>query len=138
MENITTVFFEAAWDASVVPLASEATLFALLAFDKGNLPVLLAVAIIGAVIGQLFNWWVGTLLKRVQMQNKLNISQDYYAKSARLFNYYGVFLLLLCWFSLFNVIVVIAGFLGTRLRIMLPLVIIAEVGYYLLPLFLTQ
>lgn len=127
MNHYLHVFFESIWAASIVPFSSHATFFAMKSFGGFNLPMAAALAIAGAILGQCFNWLVG----RAMANYKKSVShQAWYGRVSVLFTQYGVFLLVFCWIPLGNLLVVLAGLLNARLRIVLPLVAVGELYHY--------
>jgi membrane protein YqaA with SNARE-associated domain len=126
------VFLEALHTASIVPLAHEPTLYAMKAFGTYSLHAPVALAIIGATLGQIFNWYVGRLLLYYEHKGKFRINPHHYERTRTLFNTYGIFLLLLSWMTLCNLLVVLAGFLNIPLKKALPLVFAGTAAHYLL------
>jgi len=131
MDHYSRILFESAWSASIIPFSSEATLSAMQSFGGFNLPLAVALSVVGATAGMSFNWFLGKMLFRLHQEKKtFNVSEYWYARVAALFNKYGVFLLLLSWLPLLKFVVVIAGFLNTRYRFVLPLVILGHLFSY--------
>jgi membrane protein YqaA with SNARE-associated domain len=64
MNNYLNVFIEAAHKASLIPFASEATLYAMKSFGSYNIQLAIILAIAGATLGQMLNWAAGRLLVR--------------------------------------------------------------------------
>jgi len=124
------IFLESAWVASIIPMSSEPTFFAMKAFGGYDMAIPFLLAIAGATLGQSLNWLVGKMLLRLEKNKKLNISDYWYHRVAGLFNQYGIFLLLLSWVPLCNLLVVLAGFVGTKPKIVLPLIIIGQAAHY--------
>jgi len=127
-EDDVNILLESAWKASIIPFGNDATFFAMKSFGNYDMAVPFLLAVIGATIGQMFNWWIGTILLR--HKDKLKINEHWYAKVSKLFNRYGVFLLLFSWAPLCNLLVVIAGFVGAKPKIVLPLIIIGQAFNY--------
>lgn len=136
MDIYFRVLYESAWVASVLPFSSEATFFAMRSFGGFNMPLAAALSVAGATIGMSFNWLLGRLLYNLhQKKHTFHISESWYKRVAELFNKYGVFLLLFSWAPLLKFVVVIAGFLNTRYRFVLPLIVIGHIfsyGYFVL------
>ena len=124
------VFYEAAWGNSLIPLASEATFLTLKSFGGFNMPLAAALAVFGATLGQTFNWILGTLLLSLHHQGMFRVSDYWYNKISYLFNTYLIFMLFFSWAPLCKVMLLIAGFLDTRLRFVLPLVIAGQIFNY--------
>ncbi len=135
MGHYLSVFFESAWVASVVPMGSEPSFFAMLAFGSFSMLPAWIAAVSGATLGHVFNWYVGKLFLKIGEKSKKPLNQQFYAKAQGYFRKYGIFLLLFSWVTLMNLVVVAAGIFKVRLKTVLTLVIIgqaAHYGYYLL------
>ena len=129
------ILFESAWVASIIPFSSEPTFFAMKAFGGFNMPLATALAILGASGGMALNWAIGRFLIRFKNSGIFKISDDDYAYGAHMFNRYGIVLLLISWMPLCNLLAVIAGFLGTKPKVALALLMVGEMfnyGRYLL------
>ena len=122
------IFLESAWKASIIPLGNDTTFFAMKAFGNYNMTTPFLLSITGAMLGQLFNWLVGRFL--VGHKARMKVSDYWQNRVSTLFNKYGIFLLLFSWVPLCNLIVVLAGFVGTRIKIVLPLVMAGQIFYY--------
>jgi membrane protein YqaA with SNARE-associated domain len=126
--NDFPIFFQSAWKASIIPLGQDTAFFAMKAFGNYDMTFPLVLAVVGATIGQMFNWYIGKWLIAHRAQMKIN---DYWLnRVSSLFNKYGIFLLLFSWAPLCNFFVVLAGFVGTKPKIVLPLIIIGQAAYY--------
>jgi len=130
MDHYFDVFFEALWTASVVPFSTDATYAAMNAFGGFDMRVPFALAVTGASIGQVFNIVVGKFLLTLHQKGQLHVSEKWYGRISQNFNKYGIFLLLFSWVSFLKVLVVVAGFVGTRIRFALPLIIIGQIYHY--------
>lgn len=130
MEHYLHVFLESAWVASIIPLSSEPSFSAMKAFGGFNMMLAFALAVAGATVGQLFNWLIGQFLLKLKNNGTFKLPDQHYAYAAFMFNRYGVFLLFFSWAPLCNLIVVAAGFLGARPKIVLPLVIAGQIFNY--------
>ena len=127
-------FIESAHTASIIPLSSETAYFAMLAFGNYDMAMPFALAVAGATIGQTFNWWLGTVIHTLWLKRKQHPTETQYHKATQFFSRYGIWLLVFCWMPLLNFVPVIAGFLGTRLKIALPLVAAGLAVHYGSPL----
>jgi membrane protein YqaA with SNARE-associated domain len=135
MEFYFKVFYEAAWSNSIIPFASEATYMALKLFGGYNLPGVCLLAVIGATLGQMFNWYVGKLLFRLHKNSSLHLSEYWYNKISYLFNKYALFILLFTWAPLCKLFPILAGFLNARMGFVLSLVMLGQIYYYASQLF---
>jgi membrane protein YqaA with SNARE-associated domain len=130
MEQAFTIFHEALWNASIIPFSHEATLAAMAGFGGFDLTIPTLFAIAGGTLGQMLNLMIGMFVLRFYIAGKLHVSEYWYNKCAQLFNKYGVWLLIFSWVSILKILVVFAGFLGTRPRFALPLILIGQVYHY--------
>ena len=130
MDHYFQVFYEAAWSASIIPLSSDATFTAMQLFGGYDMRFAAMLAVTGATLGQIFNLMVGRFLLTFHKRNLLHVSDYWYARISTLFNKYGVFLILFSWVSIMKVVLVLAGFLDTRIRFVLPLIVIGQLYHY--------
>lgn len=127
MNDLLTIFIEAAHSNSIVPLASEATLYAMQAFGEKSLLFPVAAAIAGGIVGQTFNWWLGTKLMKLP---SAPTDKPLYHTLKNAFNRYGFFLLFFAFAPLCNILVVAAGMFNTPLKRTLPLVVAGLIVHY--------
>jgi len=126
-DHFVQIFLEALHDASVVPMASEAAIYAMKSFGGFDMNTAVAAAIMGGMFGNTFNWWLGKMLMRLPSSPK---THRIYLKLQTLFNQYGFFLLFFAFVPLMNILVVAAGMFGTPLKKVLPLVALGLCYYY--------
>jgi membrane protein YqaA with SNARE-associated domain len=130
MNHYLNIFFEAFHTASLVPFSSEATLAAMKAFGGFELwPAVLAGAA-GGVLAQWLNWLIGHWLRARRPVGGWHMDEALLGKASAFFHRYLVWLLLGSWLTMGNVLVLVAGFLGVRLGVMLPLVAVGYVARY--------
>ncbi len=127
VSNILSCFFEAAHKASIIPFASDATIYAMKAF--GNFPMLwpIAAAIVGAACGHSFNWWLGNMIMKLPAAPT---NQKTYRLLAEYFKTYGFPALLLAPLPLGNILVIAGGMLGVSYKKTMLMVITALFWYY--------
>lgn len=149
MNNLLHIFIESTWSANAVslvlngfnfllsffnegksplPLPAEATLIAMKYFGYRPMTVPVAVAIAGAMTGQVFNWIIGLWLWK--HRNKLHIGPDRYERIATLFRKYGIFLLFFSWAPILNLLPILAAFTRAPTLPTLTLVLLGEVYAY--------
>jgi len=128
MNNYLNVFIESFHISSFIPLPTESTIFAMKAFGGFNMYLAVAMAVAGGVLAQMLSWFIGYALLRLRKKDGWNIPESVYERACYFFRKYALFLLLLSWATLGNVLVVIAAFLGTKPRTAFPLIFI---GYLL-------
>ncbi len=124
------VLLESAWTASIIPMSSEPTYFAMQSFGGYDMHKAFALAVFGSSCGQLFNWLIGKFLFSLKNKGAFKLDERWYQRVNFLFNRYGVFTLFFCWAPLCNVLVAVSGFINTRLTIVLPLVVLGEMFNY--------
>lgn len=130
------IFTENIWRASLVPMGSNATLYAMKLFGGYNMPLAVLLAITGGMIGQTLNLLVGYGLLYLRTKGILRVNEKAYNSAQKSFYKYYVFCLLLFgWAAGGNVLVAIAGFLGARMIMVLPLVAVGYIVNYGLLLF---
>lgn len=135
MNPYLSVFLESLWVASLFPFSQQPTFFAMQGFGGFNMQLAAVLAFAGSLTGLCMNYAVGALLLSQYRKGRFNMPEGLHEKASRIFNRYLVFLLLLGWFTIFNYIPVIAGFLAVPLRIALPLMVVGQAGYYAFYLF---
>ena len=127
MDNLLTIAIEAAHRASLVPFASEATIYAMKSF--GTSPMWLPV--IAAIAGGLFGHCVTLLIGRGLM--RLPSNPKHHALFQRLETYantFGFLLLVLAPLALGNILVLAAGMLGVPWKKSLPVTAAGLAFYY--------
>ena len=130
MEHYFTLFYEAAWTASIIPFSTDATFVSMVSFGGFDMRIPAILSIMGATLGQIFNLMLGKFLLSFHKKGILHVTEYWYNKVSNAFNKYGVFLLLFSWVSFLKVLLVLAGFLDTRIRFALPLALIGQIYHY--------
>ncbi len=124
------ILLESLHHASIVPFGSEPTFYAMRAFGNHNMIAPTLLAVIGATLGHIVNWYVGRTLIFFEHKGKLKVSPHWYERTRNFFDKYGIFLLLLSWMPLCNLLVVMAGFLKLPLKKVLLFVIVGLAAHY--------
>ena len=127
MSQYLSVFTEAAHAASLIPLPSEATIYAMQLWGGHHMPLAVGLAIGGGALGHCFNWGIGKMLMRLPSSPSHHPT---YLKLQSVFNQYLFWLLALCFLPLMNLVVLISGMMGTPLRKVLPLVLLGLCYHY--------
>lgn len=127
MDTTLTIFLEAAHRASIIPLASEATIYAMKSFGGFAMELPVATAIFGGLCGHGFNLLLGRLLMHLPSSPK---NQKIFLLLQKYFNRYGFVALALAPLALGNVLVVAAGMLATPLKKALPALLIGLFVWY--------
>ncbi len=126
------VLIESATVSGFIPFAHEPTFFAMVGFGGYNLILATAIAVLGAAIGSSFGFIVGVLILKLYRKygNQKHLTAEQYNMASRIFSRFFILLLPFTWLPMLNFLPLIAGFLGQRARIVLPLVIIGKIAYY--------
>ena len=123
------VLFEAIWTASLVPLGNDTAFFAMSAFGSHNMLPAVILSIIGATLGQLFNYYIGRWLQKVKYTRNMTLSEGAYERFEYYFNTYGIYVLVFSWGPLCKLLPVLAGFsMAPRRKVIL--IIMAGYLYY--------
>ena len=118
--------------ATLVPAQSELTLGALLAAGRLDPWLLVAAASAGNVLGSLVNWAIGRFLHQHRDRRWFPVSPGALERAERSFARWGAWTLLFSWLPLIgDPLTLVAGLLRMRLRLFLPLVLVAKTGRYL-------
>lgn len=122
-ESLLWMFVHAFLAATVLPLASEASLLAL-ALQKSHAPwVLWGWATAGNLLGSLVNYGLGRGVERLRGKRLFPVSEATLARARATFLRYGVWSLLLAWVPLVgDPLTVAAGVLRTPLGVFTLLV----------------
>ena len=118
--------------ATLLPAQSELTLAGLLAAGRYDPWLLVLAATAGNVLGSLVNWAIGRFLNGHRDRKWFPVSPDALDRAERIFARWGAWALLFSWLPLVgDPLTLVAGLLRMRLRLFLPLVLIAKAGRYL-------
>lgn len=126
-DHLIDIFIEAAHRASLIPLASEATVYAMKSFGNHAMEAPIVAAILGGLAGHGFNLMIGRWLMKLPNSPK---HHDFFQKLQLHFNRYGFVLLLLAPLALGNILTTLAGMLGTPLKKAVPMIGLGLVVYY--------
>jgi membrane protein YqaA with SNARE-associated domain len=100
METVLTLMGLALWaflSATIIPLSSEAALWAAIKTTTIAKTWLLTAAIVGNVGGAIFNWWLGHLALAYQEHKWFPVSMANLDAAAERFQRWGKWSLLLSW-----------------------------------------
>lgn len=118
--------------ATLLPMQSEAVLVGLLLAEGHSVPLLLAVATAGNVLGSLINWYLGRFLLCFQDRRWFPFSQPQLIRAQRWYARFGRWSLLGSWLPIVgDPLTLMAGVMRAPLPGFLLLVIIAKGGRYL-------
>jgi len=118
--------------ATLVPAQSEALLAAMVVGAVASVPVLLAVAAVGNILGSCVNWWIGVQVDRFRGRRWFPVSDKALAKARETYSRWGWPSLLLSWMPVIgDPLTLAAGILKEPLWRFLIVVGIAKVGRYI-------
>ncbi|MDP2579596.1 YqaA family protein [Shimia thalassica] len=126
------LFLSALIAATILPMQSEAVLVALLVAEEHPVPILLAVATVGNVLGSVINWVLGKYLLRFKRKRWFPASDDQLRRAQDRYHRYGRWSLLASWLPVVgDPLTVIAGVMREPFVPFLVLVTIAKGTRYL-------
>lgn len=128
---LAQIFLEAFAASLPVPLSSQPTFFALLAFGVRPLLLPALAATAGAFAAHGINFLIGRWVFSLKKQERVHVSDRAHALGARLCNRWLLPLLLLTWVNFGAFLPLLFGFFGVSPRRALPLVLAGQAGYYL-------
>ncbi|MFO5972826.1 YqaA family protein, partial [Pseudomonas aeruginosa] len=91
------LFLSAFGSATLLPLQSETVLAALLLRGGQSVAWLLALAIVGNVLGSWVNWWLGRYLEHFRGRRWFPVGEVQLLRAQRHYRRYGRWTLLLSW-----------------------------------------
>lgn len=104
------LFLAAFGAATLLPMQSEAVLVGMLLSDHYVISTLLAVAIVGNVLGSVLNWVLGRCVERFRHRRWFPVSEAKLAKAQQSYLRYGHWSLLLSWVPIIgDPLTVVAG-----------------------------
>lgn len=104
------LFLAAFGAATLLPIQSEAVLVGMLLSDRYVISTLLAVAIVGNVLGSVLNWVLGRCVERFRHKRWFPVSEAKLAKAQQSYLRYGHWSLLLSWVPIIgDPLTVVAG-----------------------------
>jgi membrane protein YqaA with SNARE-associated domain len=128
-----SLFASAFLSATLLPGSSEAALIALLVSGKGDAALLIAVAIVGNVLGSVVNWLIGRFFAHFRDRRWLPVGERSYDRAVEWYGRYGIWSLLFAWLPVVgDPLTLVAGALRTDIRWFLLLVSIGKGARYLL------
>jgi len=126
------LFLAAFGAATLLPMQSEAVLVGMLLSDRYVISTLLAVAIVGNVLGSVLNWVLGRCVERFRHKRWFPVSEAKLARAQQSYLRYGHWSLLLSWVPIIgDPLTVVAGVMREPFWRFLLLVTLAKGMRYL-------
>ena len=131
LSSLAGLFFAAFVAATIVPFQSEVFFVALQA--AGHVPLfwLVVVASIGNTLGAVVNYYIGLGITRFEGRSWFPATPEQMARAERWFERWGIWVLLVSWLPVGDVMTVVAGVMRTSLWLFLLLVGIAKTTRYI-------
>lgn len=131
LSSLFGLFVAAFVAATIVPFQSEVIFVALQV--AGRVPVvwLVIVASIGNTLGAVVNYYIGFCITRFEGKRWFPATPAQMARAEAWFQRWGVWVLLVSWLPVGDVMTVMAGVMRTRLWVFLVLVGIAKTTRYI-------
>ncbi|QTL36584.1 YqaA family protein [Pseudoalteromonas viridis] len=118
-----SLFLSALISATLLPASSELLLSGLVVKQQGALLMLWLSATAGNVLGSVINYYLGTMVSRVEDKRWFPVSRKAMDKAQRQFQKYGVYSLLFAWLPVVgDPLTLVAGVFRTRFSLFLVLV----------------
>ncbi|WP_125783749.1 YqaA family protein [Pseudoalteromonas rubra] len=118
-----SLFLSALISATLLPASSELLLSGLVVKQQGALLMLWLSATAGNVLGSVINYYLGTMVSRVENKRWFPVSRPAMDKAQRQFQKYGVYSLLFAWLPVVgDPLTLVAGVFRTRFSLFLVLV----------------
>jgi membrane protein YqaA with SNARE-associated domain len=124
------VFFEAAWLASLIPMGNDTAFYAMHFFGGYSMPPAVLMAIIGATLGQMLNYYLGRGLQNLKYTRNMTLSEDVYVRFEYYFNRYAIYVLVLSWAPLCKLLPLLAGFSNAPRLKVLALIVVGYIYHY--------
>jgi membrane protein YqaA with SNARE-associated domain len=132
-----TLFAVAFAAATLLPAQSEALLAGLLASNRYDPWLLLAIATAGNTLGSVVNWGMGRFIESFRESRWFPVSAKNLQRAEDWYRRWGIWSLLLSWAPFIgDALTIVAGMLRVRLPIFVALVLIAKLGRYLVVAYL--
>ena len=130
--SLFLLFLNAFIASTIVPAASEATLWLIVADNPALLWPAIAVASAGNTAGAAVNWALGRFLSRFSDRKWYPLKPKQQQRASAWFQRFGLWSLLFAWLPIVgDPLTVVAGLLRVRLPIFLALVAVGKSGRYI-------
>lgn len=131
ISSLVGLFVAAFVAATIIPFQSEVIFVALQIADKVPVWALVVVASIGNTLGALVNYYIGQGITRFESKRWFPATPAQMARAEAWFARWGVWVLLVSWLPVGDVMTVVAGVMRTRIWVFLLLVGIAKTTRYI-------
>ena len=131
LSSLSGVFVAAFVAATIVPFQSEVIFVALQMAGKVPVVWLVVVASLGNTLGAVVNYYIGYGISRFESKSWFPATPEQMARAERWFERWGVWVLLVSWLPVGDVMTVVAGVMRTPLWLFLLLVGIAKTTRYI-------
>lgn len=131
LSSLFGLFVAAFVAATIVPFQSEVIFVALQVAGRVPVTWLIVVASIGNTLGAVVNYYIGFGITRFEGKRWFPATPAQMARAEAWFQRWGVWVLLVSWLPVGDVMTVMAGVMRTRLWVFLVLVGIAKTTRYI-------
>lgn len=127
-----TLFVSAFTSATLLPGSSEAVLLGFLVAEIGEPRLLVAVALIGNLLGSVLTYAMGRYAGQYRDRSWFPVTATQYERASTWYRRHGWWTLLLAWMPVIgDPLTVIAGAMRTPLILAIPLIALGKLGRYL-------
>ena len=131
--SLLILFLNAFIASTIMPAASDVTLWFVIADDPTILWPAIAVASVGNTAGAAVNWLLGRYLSGFSMRKWYPLKPRQQEQASAWFQKFGIWLLLLAWLPVVgDPLTVVAGVLRVRFLSFLVLVAVGKTGRYMI------
>lgn len=118
--------------ATLLPSQSELFLGTMIVFGDYNIPILVAIASVGNILGSITNYYIGKYLTRFENTRFINKNSKIFKKATALYEKYGKITLFFAWMPVIgDPLTVIGGFFKVDFKQFLIIVSISKVFRYI-------
>ncbi|MBL6952744.1 MAG: DedA family protein [Alphaproteobacteria bacterium] len=131
--SLTALFLSAFVAATILPAASEAVLWTIIADNPAMLWPAIAVAAAGNTAGAVVNWLLGRFLSQFSERRWYPLTQAQQQRASAWFQRFGLWSLLFAWLPVVgDPLTVVAGVLRVRFLLFLALVAVGKTARYVI------
>ena len=131
------LFLSSFLSATLLPGQSEIVLISLILFNNYSLCILILIATLGNVLGSLFNWFLGSQLKKFKNKKWFPSTDLQLEKASFWYNKYGKWTLLLSWIPFIgDPITIVAGIFRMPIKPFILIVLFVKMLRYVFVAFI--